>query len=225
MRTNNWAIQLSRSIYDSDIWHKPSDWLKIWIYILWNVNYWNTNQFKRWENYFKYELIALECDTTYKVVVNCVKFLKEGKQIETHKTTRGNIIKVINYDKYQDLTNYGKADRKADGKASRHTIKEERKESKEYIVDYKNFVESEKNISTVILKVFLDLWYKPNEPLDKFREWVKTRIADKHKFSNLWQLEYIMNNFYDYWIEQPKSKKRVWKTTLINNFELKEFKK
>jgi hypothetical protein len=66
------------------------------------------------------------------VVVSCIKFLKEGKQVVTHKTTRGNIIEVLNYEKYQDLDNYGKAQGKADVKAKVKadviTIKEEGKE-------------------------------------------------------------------------------------------------
>ena len=33
------AIQIARSIQDSDIWNKPSDWLKIWMYILMYVNH------------------------------------------------------------------------------------------------------------------------------------------------------------------------------------------
>ena len=55
--------------------------------------------------------------------------------LATHRTTRGLIISVENYDKYQDLDNYG-SDAPSDLKATqkRHrsdTIKEEVKESKE----------------------------------------------------------------------------------------------
>lgn len=134
MRTNNWAIQISRSIYDSDIWHKPSDWLKIWIYILWNVNYWDTNQFKRWSNFFKYEIIALECWCSINTVNKCIKFLKEAGQVQNIKSSRGAILSVINYDKYQDLSNYGRTEagqRQNKSRTSTNTIKEEGKERKE----------------------------------------------------------------------------------------------
>lgn len=124
---NNWAFQVSRSIYESDIWYKPPEWLKIWLYILGNVNYRDTKQFKRWENFFKYEVIAFVCWCSYKTVVNCIKFLKEGRQVVTQKTTRGSIIKVLNYEKYQDLSNYGNTDGNTDGNTSGNTIKEEYK--------------------------------------------------------------------------------------------------
>ena len=106
MRTNNWAIQISRSIFDSEIWLKPSDWLKIWVYVLGRVNFEDNNLYKRWENLFNYRIIALECWVKYKSVENCMKFLKDRKQIEVQKTTRGVNLKVINYDEYQNLSNY-----------------------------------------------------------------------------------------------------------------------
>lgn len=133
MRTNNWAIQLSRSIIDSEIWSKPSDWLKIWLHILMNVNYWDTNDFKRWENFFRYDIIALDCRCSINTVNKCIKYLKVAEQIQNRKTTRGAIITVINYDKYQDLSNYGRTEeeqKKNKGRISTDTIKEESKEDK-----------------------------------------------------------------------------------------------
>jgi len=108
MRTNKRAIQIYRSIFDSDIWHKPAEWLKIWLFILWNVNYKDNNDFKRWENFFKYEIIALECKCSINTVNKCIKFVKEAEQIQNRKTTRGAILSVNNYDKYQTLDNYGR---------------------------------------------------------------------------------------------------------------------
>jgi hypothetical protein len=130
MRTNNWAIQISRSIYDSEIWRKPSDWLKIWLYILWSVNFKDNNDFKRWENFFRYEIISLECWVSYNTVVKCIKYLKSATQVQVKKTTRGAIISVTNYDKYQELSNYGntEATQKQDkSNWSTNTIIEERK--------------------------------------------------------------------------------------------------
>lgn len=214
MRTNNWAIQLSRSIYDSDIWYKPSDWLKIWIYILWNVNYWDTHKFNRWENYFKYEIIALECNTSYKIVVNCIKFLKEGKQIETQKTTRGNIIKVLNYDKYQDLSNYGKADskakREADSKASGNTIKEERKERKE--IKNTNIIKATK-VAPLTLKELIT----ENIDIDLFIK--KYNTDEKYVREQL-------NKFYYHRIEKkPNWRKEKWEMEKTYDVNLRFIKR
>lgn len=109
MRANNWAFILSRSIYDSEIWSKPSDWLKIWIYLLWSVNFVENNLFKRWEDLFKYETIARANGVSYKTVEKCMKYLRERNQIGITRTSRGAIISIKNYDKYQDLSNYGES--------------------------------------------------------------------------------------------------------------------
>jgi len=106
MRTNNGAFQISRSIYDSDIWMKPPEWLKVWIYLLWRVNFDDNNLFKRWENLFNYQVIAIECWVSYNVVNKCINFLKSAKQVSTRKTTRGVVLVINNYDEYQNLSNY-----------------------------------------------------------------------------------------------------------------------
>lgn len=132
-RTNNWAIQLSRWLLQSDIWSKPSDWVKIWIYLLSTVNFQDNNDFKRGENFYRYEIIAIECRVSYNTVVKCIKYLKLATQIQVRKTTRWAIISVINYDKYQDLSKYGntEATQKQDkSKRSTNTITEEWKEWK-----------------------------------------------------------------------------------------------
>lgn len=138
MRTNNWAFQISRSIYDSDIWMKPPEWLKVWIYLLWRVNFEDNNLFKRWENLFNYQVIAIECWVSYNVVNKCINFLKLAKQVSTRKTTRGVVLVINNYDEYQNLTNYRQNQSKTEAKQKQnesYTITEQwnNKTNKEYI--------------------------------------------------------------------------------------------
>lgn len=110
-----------------------------------------------------------------------------------------------------------------------NAIKERKgKESKvKYIKEYEDFISTNKNITSVILKTFFALWYKPTESLDDFRKWVQERIINSHNIESLDKFEFIINNFYDYWISQEPSKRKnkIWKTTLTNSFHLKDIRK
>lgn len=51
--------------------------------------------------------------------------------------------------------------------------KDSNKENKkDYFKKYQEYIENNNTLTSIILKTFLELWYKPNEPVDKFREWV-----------------------------------------------------
>ena len=133
MRTINGAFLISRSIYDSGIWTKPAEWLKIWLYLLWNVNWQDNNLFKRWENFFKYEVIAVSCDVSINTVNKCIKYLIVAEQIHNRKTSRWAIISINNFDKYQDMWNYGRTEAEQKQNRSRtgtNTITEEGKKER-----------------------------------------------------------------------------------------------
>lgn len=100
-------IIIARKSLGSNLWEKPSDYLKIWIYILMKVNHKDNFNFKRGENYFNWtddlkNLKGIKKNTLY----HCLKWLKFAKQIATQKTTRGMVLKVNNYEFYQDIKNY-----------------------------------------------------------------------------------------------------------------------
>jgi len=101
MSLNTWYFRTHRSIFISEIWLKPAEWLKIWLYIIWNVNYQDSNLFPRWSNFFQYDEIARNCNCSYKTVENCLKFLKDRKQVGVKKKTRGVVLDVKNYELYQ----------------------------------------------------------------------------------------------------------------------------
>lgn len=217
MRTNTWAIQISRSIFDSDIWHKPPEWLKIWLYILWNVNFKDSNDFKRWENFFRYEVIAVECKCSINTVNKCIKFLKEAGQIQNRKTTRGAIITVNKYDIYQDLSNYGRIEavqKQNRSSTGTNTIIEEwknvkmkellSKESKPQKTFSFDFVSLDQKIYKNN-KEFIDLW----DSFKEMRKKIKAPLTEKAEEILLrkW-ISYNYNIFYQM-IEQ--SIERGWR--------------
>lgn len=143
------CILLARKIQESEIWQKPADWLKYFIYILQNVNYKETSTCERGEGFFTYHEIAYNCKGRYNSVAKFIKWGKSAMLVATRKTTRGVYIKVLNYEEYQELENY-KSDTRGDtgGKlAARQrqdrgdTISKERKKEYREVVENK---ESEK---------------------------------------------------------------------------------
>lgn len=100
------CILLARKLQGSDIWQKPPVWLKIWLYILQEVNHKDNKFFPRGTNLFNYKDIARDCSTTYDSVKHCSDWLKSATQIATRKTTRGVVISVVNYELYQSLESY-----------------------------------------------------------------------------------------------------------------------
>lgn len=107
-----WAFYLARQIYESEIWlTKPSWWLKVWIYILWSVRYSDSSTLKRWEWFLSikqiYECCFLAKDSLKpRTVENVITWLKCKGQITVEKTGHWFIVKVHNYDLYQDLEYY-----------------------------------------------------------------------------------------------------------------------
>lgn len=103
------AFHLARQIFDSKIWkNKPSTWKIIWIYIIGQVNHKENGKFKRGEGYFNFsrELKNIGNDITYDMIRHALKFFKDEQMISTLRSTRGMIIKVLMYNKYQTLNNY-----------------------------------------------------------------------------------------------------------------------
>ena len=119
-------ILLSRKLIESEIWEKPPLYLKVWMYLLMRA------QFKPYKNLDRGELLVsipeLIEACSYKVgyrtekptksqIFNILEWLRNSDEgahegyddatmIETTKTTRGMVVKVLNYNVYQDSKNY-----------------------------------------------------------------------------------------------------------------------
>lgn len=98
-----WARQTIESEIFTD---KPHSWFKIWFYLVEKVTHENKNRFERGSSFCKYEYIKDACKVTKDEIKHCIRWLKDNQMLATQKTTRGFIITVINYDKYQTMNNY-----------------------------------------------------------------------------------------------------------------------
>lgn len=119
-------ILVSRKLIESEIWEKPPLYLKVWMYLLMRA------QFKPYKDLDRGELVVsipeLIEACSYKVgyrtekptksqIFNILEWLRNSDEasdegysnetmIETTKTTRGMVVKVLNYNVYQDSKNY-----------------------------------------------------------------------------------------------------------------------
>jgi len=107
MKKYNGAFLLSRTIFESHIFSlKPSAWFKIWVFIIGKVSFQENNLTQRGEGLFSYTQIQSACKVSRGQVDKCLKYLKKRKKVETRRSTRQFFIKVLNYDKYQDIGTY-----------------------------------------------------------------------------------------------------------------------
>ncbi len=113
------AFQLSRSLFTSDIWEMPPTYLKIFIYIIGKANH----ERKRYRGFtvergqyfchsgelldqLRYYIGCCRKNASDSTAKRVLKYLRDTNRITTAKKPRGILITVINYDKYQNLTNY-----------------------------------------------------------------------------------------------------------------------
>lgn len=106
---NGGATLWARQTIESDIFYwKPAVWFKIWFYIICKVSHKDTKQFKRGQGLFNYKVDGKNIKgATPDQWKKCIKWLKSSTMISTNRSTRGNIITVLNYDLYQSMSNYG----------------------------------------------------------------------------------------------------------------------
>ena len=103
------AFQIARKIFESNLWlNKPSTWKVIWIYILGNVNHQKNSIFERGEGFFNFSknLRNIGNDITEDMVKHFCQYGRRLGMLSTRRSTRGVIIKVINYNTYQTMGNY-----------------------------------------------------------------------------------------------------------------------
>lgn len=105
------CILMARKILLSEIWNKPPAYFKIFFYILTKVNYSDTKLFPRGTGFFNFKKEQIPGVTQNQVYefLRWAKTLSYGDsttQITTQKTTRGIVIKVNNYNKYQNWETY-----------------------------------------------------------------------------------------------------------------------
>ena len=186
-KINGGYIILARRLIESEIWRKPPAYLKIWIYILFQVNFKNTKNFPRGTGFFNFRQEKIPGVTLNQVY----EFLRWAKtlnptdlttQITTQKTTRGIVLKVNNYDKYQDIENYVHQHRyqhKNQQTTNTITVKNERKR------DINKLISLSSNERDLLKNYILSKSRK--EPIYDFDAYLSVLIKNKTIFSKLEQ--------------------------------------
>ena len=195
------ATLWARQTIDSDIFrNKPAEWFKIWFYLVNRVNWKTDGRHERGELFLKYDYISDATKATRNQIDHFIRWAKSCKMLATQKTTRGMIIKIANYSKYQTLDNYYfniKSDTESDTKAKQKRnksdtiLKNEKKEKKEKNknnlraepAETEPKVLTEKELEAEKLKAgiaeILDLFYKTINPDISFGN-KTTRSACEH---------------------------------------------
>ena len=103
------AVFWARQTVDSEIFFKkPDKWFKIWFYMVMKANWQDKRGLRRGQCHMKYEWIQDATGAQNHTIDNCIRWLKSTTQITTKKTTRGFILTICNYPKYQNIKNYVK---------------------------------------------------------------------------------------------------------------------
>lgn len=158
-KINGGATLWARQTIDSDVFYnKPDKWFKIWFYLINKVNYKDTKQFDRGSGFMKYDWITNATGATKDQVKHCLEYFKKATMIATRKATRGMVVKVINYNAFQNLDNYISHEESHTGRNTKATQKPHRSHT---ILKKVKKVKNKKDITKVISSVGL----KPNYAL------------------------------------------------------------
>jgi hypothetical protein len=104
MQSSGW-IKIHRKILDNEIWRtKPSQWMKVWLYILAKVSH-GTKEFPVGTGFFNFskERELIGNDVTVDQVKKALQCFVRLHMISTKRSTRGTIVKVARYADYQML--------------------------------------------------------------------------------------------------------------------------
>ena len=107
----------ARKTIESDIFlNKPSEWFKIWFFLISRVNFKDHEQYKRGECHTSYHEIMRYTGASKSTVDHCMRYLKSATMITTAKATRGLFIFIVKFAEYQDAIK-SKSDTKSDSKS------------------------------------------------------------------------------------------------------------
>jgi hypothetical protein len=173
------AVVLARKITESNIWTKhPAEWLKIWLWIILNASHKENENLKRGELFTNYKKIQEQNNVTRGQVDAFFRVFRRGKKLTTRKTTRGLYIFILNYDKYQNLNNFERHEKRKinDTKTTLYNKNEQELKKKENIKRKKN----------------LDFEKLPKHYLEKLRS--------KNKSERVLTMFYVFTGYFgDFW--------------------------
>lgn len=113
-------IMLARKVLESDIWHWPPWQFKVWLYLLLKANHdAGHGKLDRGQCLVRLEDLAHAAawyrgfareQPSKSQVSRFLRRLRDNNAIATTKTTRGTIITICNYGRYQEAKSYGRND-------------------------------------------------------------------------------------------------------------------
>lgn len=198
-----WFIKTHRRILESQIWEKPSDWFKIWSYLLLSARYMDDREdIPLWSILTTYKNIEINCNVSYDTVYNAMQWLKVQGMVQVQKRNRKVLIQLKNWEKYNGGT--GTETTKVQNKyeISTDTIIEEGKKVRkkeiyiwatrsEVIIELNNFItywnknfKIERKITPHLENDYL--WVRKKYPKDDIAKALQ-RYIDKKKW---WPTEY-----------------------------------
>jgi len=169
---DNGATIWARQTIDSEIFKDKSHvWFKIWFYLITRMHFADNGKLNRGQRQLKYEWISDATGATKHQIDMFIRWAKKSQMLTTHKTTRGMVVTICNYDYYQDLDNY-KTDTETEMKPKQNRnrndtiLKKEKKEKKE------------KNIKPPIFPQNNDYEIEdPPTPFDMFWLWYPKKVG------------------------------------------------
>lgn len=108
-------ILLARKIVDSELMNKPPHYVKLWVWMLGRAFWKDGDQLKRgqflttiseMQEAGGYYVGARKKLLTRDEVRSCYEAFSKATMITTAKTTRGMVVTILNYDYYQNFSNY-----------------------------------------------------------------------------------------------------------------------
>ena len=179
------AFQVARKLFNSEAWlEKPASWTKIWIYILGNVNHKKRGTFERSEGFFNWEELTrtqrLGKDITISNIKSFMTFASGSNLLTTTRTTRGMRLKVLNYEKYQNLDNYTTTSKTTseqrvnnDRTTTIHKNEKNYKNEKNTRTGFSSYKDDPKFMS------FYEVYPKKKDPHSAYKEFLKIKDIDK----------------------------------------------
>jgi len=193
----------ARQTLDSDVFcNKPDKWFKIWFYLVSRVNFKKTKQFQRGECHTTYSKIADSTGATKHQIHEFIRWSKKCQMLTTQKTTRGMIITIVLYSKYQDAKTY----RNHTENLTKTTQKPHRNHT--IVEECKNDKNDNKDI------------YIGQTPKQQNREFFSSLVLQEKLISTLMAdgrdekfVRSEIKKFIDYWTElTPNGTKQLWET-------------
>lgn len=191
-------ILLSRKIVESEIWNKPSLYVKVWIYLLSKAQHQDYKKLKRGQLWTSIPEIQEACShyvgyrketPTKDQIFRIIDWLRKSHEgdttttthapmITTTKATQGLLLNIVNYDLYQTSKNYERNNETSDEKATKWMRPQQRPD---------NINKNDKNDNNMLLSI-----YKGENPesylqeyFPNFYQWIeKNNYTEKAKHPN-----------------------------------------